>query len=681
MTDRPILSATQLEAFKCERAGAFVYNLGHRTPPAPGMLVGTRVHQIAEAWLKEGKEPDALEVMTLTVKGKVVHYLPGQIFQQAVHLTPPPGAAISEGDFRITTPKADWRGARDFVTMRDAAYSWGSPHWGVPEGARIVVGDFKTTSSKRYALTADPLTAGWEADEKTRADRGDPGRLLANVQGNLYAYGLMQEYGVSEVDARWIYMLTTGRPTSWPVDVTFEKSAVDDAIGKIDVRAERLYQIRHEKPDPNSLPPNPKLCDAYGGCPHRGVRCKVSVYDFVPALPGESESAVSGSRLTDFLKSRIPGKSNPPPPISAPEEGRTWAPGDDLNDVQAMMAGKGKNLWVVAMAADNAPSAEEAQAWPGANEPYSRERAVAHAEIATARHSSNPPPPPPRDVFTLGEEERTPPPPPGSGAYTQDMTEEFTDAQFAPFVDGNGQALTRVSPDLINPPEKPAKAARTPEEALELAGMQTANAPGVEPSARAAGVEAVERAEANARDALKAECMARGLVDSSSRLGAEKLQKLLDEDKAKKQSIVPEVFKPATVPPPPVSAPIAPRAPSVAPPPARVPSFAAPAASFTLYVGCCPMKGTEAGDVIHFSEIAERVLARFRQGHPDVPHYGVMDYGKGPSTWITYVEGYLTEVARLTGLHAIVVDPRSREGADALPALERLASHVVRAFV
>lgn len=63
-----------------------------------------------------------------------------------------------------------------------------------------------------------------------------------------------------------------------------------------------------------------------------------------------------------------------------------------------------------------------------------------------------------------------------------------------------------------------------------------------------------------------------------------------------------------------------------------------------------------------------------------MPHYGVMDYGKGPGVWATYVEGYLTEVLKLSGAHSIVVDARSREGADALSTLERLASHVIRAF-
>jgi hypothetical protein len=84
--------------------------------------------------------------------------------------------------------------------------------------------------------------------------------------------------------------------------------------------------------------------------------------------------------LTQALANARTAAQALPPPVEAPPVATTWQPGDPLTNAQPYLLGK--PLWVVAMAADNPPTADVARTWPGAEQPYTQ---AIHDAIAAAR--------------------------------------------------------------------------------------------------------------------------------------------------------------------------------------------------------------------------------------------------------------------------------------------------------
>src|SRR5690242_4575961 len=95
-----VLSASQYARFECLRRGTLEYVHGFKQPPSASLRLGSRVHEMAEAWLRDGTVPDVMEA--LEIEGRT-HY-PGQILTAGLHLGPPPGTAIVEGDIEFSTP-------------------------------------------------------------------------------------------------------------------------------------------------------------------------------------------------------------------------------------------------------------------------------------------------------------------------------------------------------------------------------------------------------------------------------------------------------------------------------------------------------------------------------------------------------------------------------------------------
>lgn len=624
-----VYSASQLEVLQCPRRWVGQYL--HKWPrsAAPSARLGTRSHEVAEAWLRDALPPDPGEILTLPYgRGSgTKDHRPGQIIANGLHLLPPPRTVVCEGNITLTTPQGvEWRGTIDFW----GAWDRGS-HYYVPDGQGpiqwLLLGDHKTTSGPQYA--------------KDSAD------LIRDTQACLYALHLMDRFGHRLIDLRWVYYLTSldkapskpgpddppgwlakweawveaGRPLAWAVTATLTRAEAVATVSRAEAQALMADRIRDTNPDPDQVPPNRAECDKFGGCPHRGVRCVLTMDDLL------TEGDDMDAKLASFLASRGvdtggAGAPPPPPPIP-PQAGRIWTPGDPMNEAQAYLQGQNKPLFIIAMAADNPPTDLVAMAWPGAREPY------------------NPAPP----VTTIVN----PPPAP-------------------------------VESGRINPPEAPAVAATTPQHAAQLQGITPPAPPA--PTVQATDME---------RDALKREAMALGLVDGSSRLGAKSLRDMIQAFKA--EGGLSGSVEPAPPPPP---APILTQI--VNPPPAPDPDGqdswqnlppAPPAPIWhrdplpgasgtmpgirTLYVNCTPI-GT--GAPVPFALIAAMATVEFRAAHPGIPHYGLIDYGRGPALWVEFVAKALAQI----GGRDVVVDTRSREGADALSLLERSAGSIVRGF-
>jgi hypothetical protein len=285
-----VLSASQLEKFECERAGVLTYVHGQRPGPDGSAILGTRVHTIAENYLRDGTEPDQEEALkTLSQYGEKVHY-PGRIFAQGIPLLPPPGTCLVEGKVTFTTPRHRWQGTRDMVcATRGSSLVW-NPLFGIQAGDRIRVGDHKTTSNPVYAKDAQDL----------RTD----------IQAILYSWDAIESYSLGQVDLQWIYYLTSespqkpkkpehpdeeydrqlvkwaawvqaGKPRAWQVQVTLDRAWIERIVPIIDDIGDRIVFLRQQKPDMQEVKPNLKVCGKYGGCKHRGVGCHLSIEEIV----------------------------------------------------------------------------------------------------------------------------------------------------------------------------------------------------------------------------------------------------------------------------------------------------------------------------------------------------------------------------------------------------------------
>lgn len=312
----PWLSVSQIEMFAgCERKWGIRYLKKIRTPPSPAAAVGTRVHEIAEAYLKNRTRPNLAEYMDVTETNqftqvsKEVRYYPGQIFQAGIHLLPAPGSVnmLAEGAFRFPTQVTGepiyWQGALDMEYYKEALPT---------------VGDHKTSKNpKAYGKTAEPLDEGWEADEERRkyAKKITPGRLLADPQFNLYSYHIQEKAKVDRNSGLWVYYDTI-KHTAHKIQVVGERQIVHYQVAKIEAKARRALQMYRDKPNPDDMEPNPRFCSAFGGCAYKNTEhCKLHMQE----LLGE-EAAMSTSDFMSFVSSMTAGTPSvvPPPPPAPP---------------------------------------------------------------------------------------------------------------------------------------------------------------------------------------------------------------------------------------------------------------------------------------------------------------------------------------------------------------------------
>jgi hypothetical protein len=678
-------SASQVENYlTCARKWFLDSVLRLKGPQKPSAALGSRAHEISEAWLKHGVEPDGAECIRWTNTSKagktyeVVKY-PGQIFMNGVHLLPRPGTVIVEGRFKTALPSGRvFSGARDQL--------------GIVNG-RAWVGDNKNVSSPMWALTAD--------------------ELHTNVQAQIYFYDVLTRYGVDEVDGQWTYFLTdespnppkkewstreqrakwaawvkAGRLLAWPVKVTAKRLPVLKQIAVIDQHAACMDELRLNVTNAQDVEPNTSGCDAYGGCTHKGTeRCSLTVSQVYSRLANRGD--IRTMALADLANQLAPAQAalaaaNPgavvPPPVAVLP--KAWAPGDPLNATQAGKRDLHKSVFSVAMAADVAPDEDEALAWPHAKQVYVDWLAANAPEQAPAKRYWQPGDPLNDRQRQLMETAQPLWIIAVSGDYAMGATAAMklpgAMAPYTPGLEGPPPVVMTTpigQPESgrINPPEAPSVAAASPEQALAL--HQAAQA--------AAGLTQINLQAAEAfddRKAIKAELERMGVCDSagkpitqSSSHGTATLVALLKEARAKAAGGAPSV---APVSGTPVSAPAV-TAPSVSAPAVTAPSVSAPYAApisrkaFRLCVNTIPSVPHDT-----FAPIAAAALARFREKH-DAAHYAGYDFGKGPGIFATYVEAYLVEGPGVpTGV--LYVNTASTEARDALGALERLASEVYR---
>lgn len=247
-----VLSASQIDTWLlCERKWAWSYIEKIKKSNVFATL-GSEIHLILADWLEKGKSID-----TKSEIGKIV--LPG-----LKHLPAPgtPGLEIEKG-FELQTAAAKYRGFKD-MQFFDRALD-------IP-----VVADHKTTTDFKWAKTEDDLRT--------------------NTQAVIYAQDALKKYNAKEAELRWIYYRTRGAPGSHLVKLRVYGPQVSDEMAKIDETAKSIQQAYQEVKKATDLAPNPRACEAFGGCVYMEL-CNLSTSERMKALMAQET-------LADKLKKR-----------------------------------------------------------------------------------------------------------------------------------------------------------------------------------------------------------------------------------------------------------------------------------------------------------------------------------------------------------------------------------------
>lgn len=250
------ISPSQIQLYRnCQKAWGFRYLQKIYSPQTDSTILGSRVHAILEAWLRDGAKPDPNEVLQ-TSKGL---RFPGQIALAGIPFLPVPGTGEPEREWWLDDNGILYHGIID----------WSAP-------GRVL--DHKTTTSFK-----------WVKDLET------------DIQAHMYALIAVVD-GAPVVDLEWIYY-RTHRPEARRSAVRWTSEQILDFYGEI-IRP-TAAQI-HAATDFDALELNPQHCSAFGGCPHSAI-CPVTT----------QERFFSVMNISDFIKSRTQN-TTPPVPEAAP---------------------------------------------------------------------------------------------------------------------------------------------------------------------------------------------------------------------------------------------------------------------------------------------------------------------------------------------------------------------------
>lgn len=226
----------------CPRKWGYRALDGVEEPSSPAAQLGTDAHAHLETWLLGGPHPAQAS---------------GDAAALAVRLAPlvPPRVVGAERWIAVEQEHARWRGKVDLLYV-DARGLQG-------------VGDFKTTSDLKWAL-----------DEHT---------ILDDVAAAVYAAAVAKETGQSLVPLRWMYATTRGRRAERVITADMPASRAFDLLGALDrVAGAGMARARSLGLSAVDLPPEPRACSSYGGCPHR-ARCPLTDAQKIEAVMDDSK--------------------------------------------------------------------------------------------------------------------------------------------------------------------------------------------------------------------------------------------------------------------------------------------------------------------------------------------------------------------------------------------------------
>lgn len=281
-----LLSATQISLVsECERKWALAYICGLKSPQTPAQALGQAVDDgQLQPYLKFGRPFDDGGVGE---DGKTRPCTEaGKIAAAGLKYLPPPRYPGLEAQKRFVIPAACSKPGSPAPFAYQGYLDIWLPEGGMPTipiDGFPVVADSKTTKNKRYAKT-----------ETT---------LKTDTQAMLYAVWAMYQTKKRTVHLDWVYFMTDGSYGAFERKATVVADEVFERFLEIDKTGEHILKLWGGAPKGGddeaklayalSLPPNPRMCGEYGGCPHRHI-CNLG--------PGE----ITGDELTEDQKRRLP---------------------------------------------------------------------------------------------------------------------------------------------------------------------------------------------------------------------------------------------------------------------------------------------------------------------------------------------------------------------------------------
>jgi hypothetical protein len=261
-----LVSASQITKFReCERKWAWKYIAKLEEPSGPAAALGTEVDDTQlQPYLRDGRPLDfTRESGYIALPG--LAFLPApqsHALEVQKHFVMPSPTCVDDkhigfgyqGFIDLWLPKGGMPGlecehedCRMYPDLGKACREAG----GLPP----VVCDFKTTGNWKY--------------------QKHPKDLETDVQAQLYAMWALWHTGSRVVDLVWVYFATRGKRVAKRSHLRVYAEHVAEQFTRINETALRMYEVRKTVTDPLELQPNPKMCDAYGGCPFRH-KCNLS---------------------------------------------------------------------------------------------------------------------------------------------------------------------------------------------------------------------------------------------------------------------------------------------------------------------------------------------------------------------------------------------------------------------
>jgi len=236
--DKPLISPSSISTYvDCPRKWAWRKLAKIPAPPNKYAERGLVLHDIAEAFLKDGTPPPDTEI--------------GRCFRAGLKHLPAPGQCIVEG------------GGENFRWFPDGEVFGftGRMDWIEPDIPRV--GDHKSTGDLKWAKTVD--------------------QLRKDIPAIIYSAYVLGKYNAQRVEGRWVYYLMGTRPQARAVDFAFSREEILEKMGPIVILARQMAGILALEPDVLDLDYDVEACGKYGGCPY-ATQCNLSPKERMLAL-------------------------------------------------------------------------------------------------------------------------------------------------------------------------------------------------------------------------------------------------------------------------------------------------------------------------------------------------------------------------------------------------------------
>ena len=286
------VSISCLDTFTdCPRKGWYGYVERRRGPGTEATIVGSKIHDVAEKYLK-GEEVDHTSRYFRCLE-------PGLIY------APTPEAVISEG-------------------------------WGVEDWVKGTCGNLPFTGKVDIYNKAQAIVSDWKTKKDTSwAFALTPDKLAEAGQPHAYAYNIFKEDPPSTVDFQHIYVTRRGKPAAmevWAYNVPW--THIEEKWQELEAQSRQVEAIARNNEVAESVTANVAVCRKYGGCEHaeycaaspqnRAAKAAAKVTNSQEATM--SQKSGTSSRLA-ALRAKLGAAKSPSAPITpTPPVARTLEP-------------------------------------------------------------------------------------------------------------------------------------------------------------------------------------------------------------------------------------------------------------------------------------------------------------------------------------------------------------------